>query len=232
MTAAHRLADDANPCAETLCLDNQRLVYAMARRMLGRGIDYDDLVGWGMMGLVKAARGFDAARGFAFSTYAVPLILGEMRRAVREGSAVHVVRSLQETAMHAIREQKRLEDELGREVSIDELAAAMGLSPAEVVFALDSRAPAKPLDAPDDTGRPLLERLPDHDASRMPGSTTYEVRALIDALPERNRMLMRLRYDKGMTQAETARVLGISQVQVSRLESRILGELREGMETN
>lgn len=224
------LQGEMDPAVSALCLDNQRLVHAMARRMMNRGIEYDDLVGWGMMGLVKAAKGFDPERGFAFSTYAVPLILGEMRRALRESGAVHVARSIKETAAAAMKEKDRLELMLGREPNMTELADALGISSAELAFALESRTPPKPMDALDETGRTLSERLSDDDASGMPGNLAFELKELMHDLPDRHRMLIQLRYFRGMTQAETARVLGVSQVQVSRLEGRILERLRTAME--
>ena len=206
---------------------NLGLVHACAHRFKGRGIEYDDLYQAGCMGLVKASAAFDAGRGVMFSTYAVPVILGEIRRLFRDGGTVKVSRSLKELGLAAGRTRELLGSELGREATVGEVAQRMGRSPEDIAQALAATAPplsltegaaegSGPTDLP--AARPE-ERLRD----------LLSLQQLLAALEERDRKLIFLRYYRGKTQTEVARCLGMTQVQVSRREKRILQAMREQM---
>lgn len=215
---------------ETLSRDefitaNIGLVHAMAHRLKGRGIEYEELYSAGCLGLLKAVEGFDASRGLKFSTYAVPVILGEMKRLFRDGGAVKVSRSLKELSVKAVRERERLGTELGREPTIGELAEALGVEPAQAADALSASLPPLSLTAGDDEGGGQID-LPvaspeDLLADRL------ALRDLLATLPERDRQLLMLRYYGGKTQTQTAAALGMTQVQVSRREKKLLLALRE-----
>lgn len=215
---------------ETLSRDefitaNIGLVHAMAHRLKGRGIEYEELYSAGCLGLLKAVEGFDASRGLKFSTYAVPVILGEMKRLFRDGGAVKVSRSLKELSVKAVRERERLGTALGREPTIGELADALGVEPAQAADALSASLPPLSLTAGDDEGGGQID-LPvaspeDLLADRL------ALRDLLATLPERDRQLLTLRYYGGKTQTQTAAALGMTQVQVSRREKKLLLSLRE-----
>ncbi len=209
------------------CAGNEALVHAVARRYMNRGVEYEDLVQLGMIGLIKAIRGFNLSLEYRFSTYAVPLIMGEMRRTLRDDGPVHVARSLKESAARLMRAR----DELargGQEPSMDAVAAACGMSAADAVLALGAQRAVRSLDEPvaEDDERAAASFLCDLRAE-IPGSDRTDVRDAVRRLPERERLIVALRFFRGLTQAETAAHLGISQVQVSRLEKGILEELRE-----
>ncbi|MDD3192608.1 MAG: sigma-70 family RNA polymerase sigma factor [Oscillospiraceae bacterium] len=204
---------------------NMGLVHACAHKFKGRGIEYEDLFQAGCMGLVKATDAFDRERGVRFSTYAVPVILGEMRRLFRDGGTVKVSRTLKELSLKVTRTKERLAMELGRDPAISELAGALELEVPAVVEALSAAAPALSLTGNDEDGSPQIdlpvqspeEELADH----------ISLQQVLALLEEKDQMLIRLRYFKGKTQMETAAVLGMTQVQVSRREKKILLRLRE-----
>lgn len=205
---------------------NLGLVHAAARHFACKGIEYDDLFQAGCVGLVKAVTAFDVERGVRFSTYAVPVVMGEMRRLFRDDGPVKVSRSLKELSMKAARAREKLSAALCREPTLGELAAELAIEPAEAAQALEAAAlPLSltcageeddggqadiPVDAREDL---LIDRLALKDALRT--------------LPARERRLVLLRYFQGKTQSETARLLDMTQVQVSRREKKILAQLRE-----
>lgn len=206
-------------------LDNLGLVHSLAHRLKGRGIEYEELYSAGCVGLIKAVEGFDPSRGLKFSTYAVPVILGEMKRLFRDGGTVKVSRSLKELSVRAVRERDRLCVSLGREPAISELAEVLGVDPAMAADALGASLPPLSLTADDDEGGGQID-LPvaspeDLMADRL------ALRDLLAALPERDRRLLTLRYYGGKTQTQTAEALGMTQVQVSRREKKLLLALRE-----
>ncbi len=214
---------------EQLVLTNQRLVWAVVQRFLGRGYDADDLFQIGCIGLMKAIDKFDLSYDVKFSTYAVPMIIGEIQRFLRDDSTVKVSRSLKETARHIRHVRDDLAKTLGRQPHIREIAEAMGIEPADVVFAQEAmRAPASIHETVfENDGDPiyLQDQIADQDsASWFDKIALHEV---LNRLPERERLIVYLRFFKDKTQSDVARVLGISQVQVSRLEKRILNAIRE-----
>ena len=205
---------------------NIGLVHTCAHRFAGRGMEYDDLFQAGCVGLIKAADGFEPERGLRFSTYAVPLILGEMRRLFREGGTVKVSRSLKELSLRAVRVRERLAVTLGREPTVEEIAAHLQIEPAEAAQALCAGLPPLSLtvDGEDDDGRSLDLPAPSHEGAVTDRLALNQV---IDRLEERDRRLIRLRYISGKTQQATATLLGMSQVQVSRRERVLLEWMRQ-----
>lgn len=212
---------------EPLVTENLALVHACANRFRGRGAEYEELYSAGCVGLVKAAKGFDPGRGFAFSTYAVPVILGEIRRVFRDGGAIKVGRTLKEKARRAMQEKAALETELQREPTVGELAARLGISPEETAQLITVSMPVLSLTADNEHAQRQLDvPVPPPDSALC---DLLSLRAVLDTLNARDSALIRLRYFDGLTQSKTAERLGMSQVQVSRREKAILLTLREKM---
>ena len=214
---------------ENLIEENFGLVHACANKFRGRGVEYDDLFQAGCVGLVKAADNFDFTRGFAFSTYAVPVILGEIRRIFRDGGAVKIGRSLKEKARNAMKEREALSVELGREPTKGELAEKLGLDVAAAAELITVSMPTVSLTSCDDEkngGQLDIPTLPPEEEI----SERLSLKSVLDSLGERDRRLIELRYFKGLTQVKTAAQLGMSQVQVSRREKAILIELRKKLQ--
>lgn len=212
---------------DALVNENLGLVHACANKFRGRGAEYDDLFQAGCVGLCKAAANFDAERGFAFSTYAVPVILGEIRRIFRDGGTVKVSRSLKEKARAALKTKQELENELSREPTISELAEKLGVSVSEAAELLTVSMPVISLTAQDESTSRQLD-IP----TQAPQEAIAEKLALkkvVSLLEERDRKLIELRYFKGLTQVKTAEKLGMSQVQVSRREKALLIKMRESL---
>lgn len=203
---------------------NLGLVHACAKRFVGRGIEYDDLFQAGCVGLVKAVDGFEPERGLCFSTYAVPLILGEMRHLFREGGAVKVSRSLRSLAMQAGRLREKLLSDRGREPTVEELAAELGIEPALAAQAVCVALPPLSLThAEEDEGGQIDLPCDSHEESV---TDKLALRQVLGGLEPRDRTLIEMRYLRKMTQQTVADHLGMTQVQVSRREKRILLELR------
>ena len=214
---------------ENLIEENFGLVHACANKFRGRGVEYDDLYQAGCVGLVKAADNFDITRGFAFSTYAVPVILGEIRRIFRDGGAVKIGRSLKEKARNAMKERDALSLELGREPTVSELAQRLGTDVASAAELITVSMPTISLTSADDEkngGQLDIPTLPPEEEI----SEKLSLKTMLEDLGERDRRLIELRYFKGMTQVKTAAELGMSQVQVSRREKAILLELRQKLQ--
>ena len=219
---------DREACEQAV-LENNGLIWSIVRRYYGRGVDPDDLYQLGCLGFLKAVQGFNFSYGTCFSTYAVPKIAGEIRRFLRDDGAVKVGRSMREQAQILYTARERLRQSLGREPALSELSEATGLAPEEIARTeLATNAPES-LQQEMADGLTLEGTL----GTEAPEEGLVEriaLREAIDHLPEKERMTILLRYFKGMTQEQTARVLGVSQVQVSRLERRGLGHLRESFE--
>ena len=210
---------------ERVLAENSGLIWAGVRRYYGRGAEPEDLYQLGCLGFLKAVRGFDADYGTQFSTYAVPKIAGEIRRYLRDSGSVKVGRTLKErsSAIYAARE--RLRTRLGREPALSELSEATGLTAEEIAVAELASAPPDSLQQENADGLTLESTL----ASPVTEESMVEriaLRAAIDRLPDRERQTILLRFFKGMTQQQCARILGVSQVQVSRLEKRAIEKLR------
>lgn len=210
---------------EEMICGNIGLVHSCARRFRDRGIEYDDLFQTGCLGLAKAVDGFDPTRGLQFSTYAVPVILGELRRLFREGGAVKVSRSLKELSLQVSRRREQLAAELGREPTVGELAEALSRTPEEIAEALMAGLP--PLSLTRESGEEEGEEMAVPTAAPQEALTErMALRQVLDTLPPRDRALILLRYVGNNTQTVTAARLGMTQVQVSRCEHKILERLR------
>ena len=201
---------------------NVGLVRALVPRFLGRGIEYDDLFQAGCEGLIKAAAHFDPARGYKFSTYAVPVILGEMRRLFREGGTVKVSRGLKELSMKAVHLSEQIETETGKAPSVSVLAEKLGVPEEKCAEALNAAAQPVSLTGDDENNETDIpvdapeEKITDHLALQQ----------ILKALPEEDQRLIYYRYFKNQTQTETAKRLGTTQVQISRREKKLLLRLR------
>lgn len=203
---------------------NLGLVRLCASRFKGKGIEYDELYSAGCMGLIKAVRAFDRDRGVRFSTYAVPVILGEIRRLFRDGGALKVSRSVKERSLAISRISERLERELGREPGIDELAAASGLDKSDVIEALGASMPTVSLTSPSDDGESQTD-LP-VEAPDIKITDSIALGQVLQTLDGKDRALIYCRFFRNLTQQETAKRLGMTQVQVSRKEKKLLLYLR------
>lgn len=206
---------------------NMGLVHACAHRFKGRGIEYDDLFQAGCMGLVKAIDAFDEARGVRFSTYAVPVILGEMRRLFRDGGTVKVSRTLKELSLKVARQREQFVALHDREPTVSELAQEMGLAREEVVEAIGAASAPLSLTGADEEGGGQIDlpvASPEEHLSEL-----LSLGQVISRLQPNDRALIQLRYFSGKTQSETAQRLGMTQVQVSRREKKILQWLREDL---
>ena len=200
------------------------LVHLCAKRFRERGIEYEELYSAGCLGLVKAANAFDPERGVCFSTYAVPVILGEIRRLFREGGSVHIGRRLQELSFRANRIAEELRQKNGTEPTVRQIAQALGVSEAETAEALCAAQPVSSLTAETDDGEIIADiPVPSPETRIQEHLALEQVLTLLDA---RDRELIRLRYRENQTQSETAARLGMTQVQVSRREKKILLFLR------
>ena len=205
--------------------ENLGLVHLCANRFRGRGIEYDDLYGAGCVGLVKAASAFDTGRGVKFSTYAVPVILGEIKRLFRDGGSVKVSRSVRELGMRLSRAGENFHMLHGREATVSELAELVGCSPEEAAEAIEANLPTVSLtdnSDDDDNGQiDIAAASPDYELVDI-----LSLRQALQSLNESDRRLIYCRYFKDMTQSDTARALGMTQVQVSRREKKLLLWLR------
>ena len=212
--------------SEQLVVENSGLIWSVARRYFGRGVDPDDLYQLGCVGFLKAIAGFDTAYGTQFSTYAVTKIAGEIRRFLRDDGSVKVSRSLKERAAAVKQARQRLTGELGREPSISELSEELDLSPEEIAAAETATSAAESIQRESGEEGFSLEDvlcttgIEDAIVERM------ALREAIARLSERERLVIDLRYFRCLTQEKTARVIGVSQVQVSRIEKKALTALR------
>ena len=213
--------------AGRLIEDNSGLIWSVARRYFGRGADPDDLYQLGCLGFLKAVEGFDEAYGTRFSTYAVPKIAGEIRRFLRDDGIVKVSRGVKEQAAQIHSARQGLEQRLGREPTLSELSRETGLAPEDIAFAETATGPAESLQRESgEDGFTLELVLGDYGAEeRMVEHVA--LRAVIEKLPEKERQVVALRFYHGMTQQSCARVMHVSQVQISRLERRAVERLRE-----
>ena len=213
---------------EELVVRNMALVGSIVRGYLGRGAEYDDLMQIGSIGLIKAIDGYDAQFGVLFSTYAVPMISGEIKRFLRDDGIIKVSRSLKENALKIYRASESLKKSLGREPHISEIAEQTELDPEEIVHALEAvRSPISIYEPVyEDTGgnRLLLDTIAaSGDDELIDKLLTGE---LISKLNDRERSIIYMRYFDDKTQSEIAKAIGVSQVQVSRLLNKALAKLR------
>ena len=213
--------------AERLVEENAGLIWSVARRYFGRGVEPDDLYQLGCVGFLKAIEGFDTGYGTQFSTYAVPKISGEIRRFLRDDGTVKVSRGIKEQAAKIRQARLALEQRIGREPKMSELAAETGLSAEEIAFAETATGPADSIQRESgEDGFTLELVLGDYGAEERLVEHVA-LRAAVEKLPERERQVIALRYFHGLTQQAAARILHVSQVQISRVERRAIEQLRE-----
>lgn len=211
---------------EAFITQNLGLVHACAGRFRGRGMEYDDLYSAGCVGLIKAYDNFDESRGVCFSTYAVPVILGEIKKLFRDGGTVKVSRSLKELSLKINAERERCLKRTGQEPSVTELAETLDTTPEQIALAIRAALPTLSL-TPTDGEDGLKEFDVPVDSPEEELSDRIGLAEVMDKLDTNDRQLIRLRFFAGRTQSETARVLGTTQVQISRRERRILKWMRE-----
>ena len=204
---------------------NLGLARSCAGRFTGRGIDYEDLYAAGCMGLVKACDGFDPARGVCFSTYAVPVILGEIKKLFRDGGTVKVSRSLKELGLKINAERERCLKKDGVEPNVTQLAETLGAKPEQVAMAIHASMPVVSLTPTEGEDGNREWDIP-VDSPEEKVSERISLREVIEQLPEQDRLLIRLRFFAGKTQSQTAEVLHTTQVQISRRERKILRWMR------
>ena len=215
--------------SELLVTENSGLIWAVAKRFIGRGTEPDDLFQLGCLGFLKAVQGFDPDFGTQFSTYAVPKISGEIRRFLRDDGAIKVSRGLKERSSVIKIARNHLTSALGREPTILEICAQTGLTPEEIALAETATAATESIHAEaGEEGFTLENVLTDTDSEDVM-LEKMALRQSIGELPEREAMVIKLRYFHGLTQDRVAKVLGVSQVQVSRIEKKALERLRQLM---
>jgi RNA polymerase sporulation-specific sigma factor len=214
---------------ETVLEENEGLIWSVVRRYGGCGVETEDLFQLGCIGFIKAVKQFDFTYGTQFSTYAVPKIAGEIRRFLRDDQAIKVGRTTKEKGQSLRRIRERLRSSLGREARLSELAEASGMTVEEI--AVIDLAMAVPESLQQENGDGLtLESMLGTDGPEELLVEKIALREAVDSLPEREKWTVLLRFFKGLTQAQTARIIGVSQVQVSRLERRSLEKLRRQLE--
>lgn len=215
---------------ENLVEENSGLIWAVARRYLNRGTEAEDLYQLGCMGFLKAVEGFDLSYGTQFSTYAVPKISGEIRRFLRDDGAVKVSRSLKEQSAAIKSARSRLTTALGREPTIGEISRQTGFTPEEIALAETATAATESIQR--ETGEEgfSLENILTDTESEEKMVEKIALRQAVEALPEREATVIRLRYFHDLTQQRVAKVLSVSQVQVSRIEKKAIAMLRTLME--
>ena len=219
-----------NDACERMMEENAGLIWSVVRRYYGRGTDPEDLYQLGCLGFLKAVRGFDPAFGCQFSTYAVPKIAGEIRRYLRDDGAVKVSRGVKERAAAIRQARDRLSHTLGREPTLSELSAETGLEAEDIAAAEEANLPVASLQMEAGEDGFTLESMLGTDGMEEGVVERLALRGAIDALPERERQVIFLRYYKNLTQDKTAKVLGVSQVQISRIERKAMEHLRKELE--
>jgi len=212
---------------EALVTENTGLIWSVARRFIGRGVEADDLYQLGCLGFLKAVDGFDLAFGTQFSTYAVPKIAGEIRRFLRDDGTVKVSRGIKERAAVIKLTRNQLMNALGREPSIQEIANQTGFSAEDIAIAENATASIESIQQETGEDGFTLENVLSNTESEESLLERLSLRQAIDRLPERETMVIRLRYFHGLTQERVSKVLQVSQVQVSRIEKKALAQLRE-----
>lgn len=206
--------------------NNLGLVHSCAGRFKGRGIEYDDLYAAGCMGLIKAYDGFDESRGLCFSTYAVPVILGEIKKLFRDGGSVKVSRSLKELGIKVNAVREKCLKQTGQEPTVSEIAKRLDVTPEQVADAMSASLPALSLTpVTDEDGNKELD-IPQESCEEVL-TDKLSLKSVLNTLTKEERMLIYLRFFQNKTQSETAKVLGTTQVQISRRERKLLQRMRE-----
>ena len=222
----HKARKGDRSAAEQLIQENAGLIWSIARRYFGRGVEADDLYQLGCLGFIKAVEGFDPDFGTQFSTYAVPKIAGEIRRFLRDDGSVKVSRGLKERAQQIQTARAALEQALGREPLISEVSSFTGLSAEDVAEAQTALIPAESLQKESGEEGLTLEHVLGDPLQEERMLEHVTLRAAIESLPVKEQQVIQLRFYHGLTQSDSARILNVSQVQVSRLEKKAVDALR------
>lgn len=226
-----RVHEGDKDAREQIVEENMGLVFTIVRRFQGRGCEWEDLVQIGSIGLLKAVDKFDSSFDVQFSTYAVPLITGEIRRFLRDDGMIRVSRMLKESAVKAYRAREALEKQYGREPTLEEIAKETGISREDLVLAMEAAADVESFSqtvySGDGTPVLLQDRVPDRQDRNEELLNRMLLAQLLELLEDSEQEIIRLRYFEDMTQVKVAECLGMTQVQVSRAEKRILKKLRE-----
>ena len=222
--------DGDREAAEQMIVENSGLIWSVAKHFFGRGVDSDDLYQLGCVGFLKAIQGFDESFGTKFSTYAVPKISGEIRRFLRDDGSVKVSRGIKERAQVIRSARFALEQRLGREPTLSELQEETGISLEDIAIAETATGPAESIQRESGEEGFTLEQVLSDSRQEERLLEHIDLRRGIEQLPERERRVIALRFFHGMTQDQTSRVIGVSQVQVSRLERRAVETLRKLLE--
>ena len=226
-----RLAQNGDQeASERLVTENSGLIWSVARRFIGRGVESDDLYQLGCLGFLKAVDGFDLEYGTQFSTYAVPKIAGEIRRFIRDDGAIKVSRTIKEQAATIKSIRNQLIAAFGREPTIQEISRQTGFSPEEIALAETATACTESIHREAGEDGFTLENVLSDTESEESIVEKISLRQGIEKLPQREAMVIKLRYYHGMTQERVAKVLDVSQVQVSRIEKKALGHLKQFLE--
>ncbi len=215
---------------ETLVQENSGLIWSVAKRFIGRGAEAEDLYQLGCLGFLKAVEGFDLEYGTQFSTYAVPKIAGEIRRFLRDDGAIKVSRTIKEHSATIKTTRSKLSNVFGREPTINEIAEHTGLTPEEIALAETATKEVESIQRESGEEGFTLENVLTDTESEERMVEKIALRQAIDELPEREKMVISLRYFHGLTQDRIAKVLSVSQVQVSRIEKKAIAHLRERIE--
>lgn len=219
-------AGDRN-ALEAIMINNAGLVRSIAVRFIGRSVDYDDLIQLGNLGMLKAVKSYDAGYNTAFSTYAVPLIIGEIKRYLRDDGIIRVGRDTKKLGAIILKEREKYLNEHGSEPSVDELAAICNVSRSDLVYALEASMPISSLSEPaGDSGLSLESTIADSDEWDPALIEKIALNSAISKLQPDRQKIIYLRYYKNLTQQECAKILGITQVKISREEKKIIAELR------
>mgnify|MGYP004474411747 FL=1 len=219
---------------DNLVKNNLGLVYNIAKRFMGRGFELEDLIQIGTIGLIKSIKKFDENYNVQLSTYSVPFILGEIKRNIRDDGAIKVSRSLKELSIKIKQLQNEYNVKYGREIKIEEVEKILKVPKEEIISALDATSPGlvgsineKIGNDNSDRGATIGEIIPDNNNEAQMIANKLTISKLIEELDTREKYIVKLRYFEGKTQAEVAKMIGVSQVQVSRIEKKILLEMKE-----
>jgi len=217
---------------ERLLVENNNLIKSIVRRYLNKGVEYDDLYQLASMGLLKAINGFDESYNVRFSTYAVPMIAGEIKRFMRDDGSIKVSRAIKSTAKQINLFIEKFSTEHGKQPTVKAIAEEFDMPESEVVFTMGSTHMPVSIfnqgDYKDEKGQELLEKLPTEDRQEDI-IEALQLKTAIDGLPARDKKVIMLRYFRDMTQSEVANMLGVSQVQVSRIENKIIENFRKSL---
>ncbi|MBQ7075369.1 MAG: SigB/SigF/SigG family RNA polymerase sigma factor [Clostridia bacterium] len=207
--------------------NNSKLVWSIVKRFLNRGHEAEDLFQVGCIGLIKAIDKFDTSLGLQFSTYAVPMITGEIKRFIRDDGIIKISRSIKETGIKAMSAREKLINTLNREPTVSEIADAVGVNTEDIIVAMEAYTRPASLNYTADGEQPLEQQISENTDLETESVDRLALKSVLSTFPKRERQIIFMRYFMDKTQSEIAKKLGISQVQVSRIEKRVLEQMRD-----